>query len=243
MAEILAGRSRALASFACVVLAGCTPTVLSTNLATGGPIPANSTSGLIATRVPTPFYPLRARSLFLEGWVQVEFDVNRNGNVVPNTVVVVAQDPPGYFEQAAVSAARGLQFQNLIEERVEEVSYVFRFELENGPVSADPPSRPRSEESTEATIANRRVLPLNFIRPEYPVDALEMELQGHATVSFTVAADGTVENLQVTGAEPEGVFNEAALRAASRLRFSPRLENGEAVATENVQHRFEWRLP
>ena len=39
----------------------------------------------------------------------------------------------------------------------------------------------------------------------------------------------------VIEAEPEGVFDNAAIRAVSRWRFKPRIENGKAVAVRAEQ--------
>ncbi len=39
------------------------------------------------------------------------------------------------------------------------------------------------------------------------------------------------------------IFDQAALRAASRLRYQPRVVDNEAVAVEGVTHRFNWNLP
>ena len=57
-------------------------------------------------------------------------------------------------------------------------------------------------------------------------------------------ADGRVDNLRVTEAEPPGVFDREARRAASRWRFSPRRENGQPVpreATKTLYFRLQGR--
>ncbi len=49
-----------------------------------------------------PDYPMRARQLGIEGWVQVRFDVNKAGGV--KNAVVVASHPPKVFDRAAIQA-------------------------------------------------------------------------------------------------------------------------------------------
>lgn len=58
--------------------------------------------------------------------------------------------------------------------------------------------------------------------PEYPLSALRRGLSGRVRLGFTVRADGSVADVAVLAASPEGVFEEAAIAAARRWRFEPR---------------------
>jgi protein TonB len=55
-----------------------------------------------------PVYPLRARRKNVHGTVQVRFLVERDGTV--SRASVVAADPPGLFDQAALDAVRQWRF-------------------------------------------------------------------------------------------------------------------------------------
>ena len=55
--------------------------------------------------------------------------------------------------------------------------------------------------------------------PRYPIMALRRKLEGQVTVRFTIQPDGSVASPSVVSADPPGVFDEAALVAASRWRF------------------------
>ncbi|KAA2284618.1 energy transducer TonB [Arenimonas fontis] len=57
--------------------------------------------------------------------------------------------------------------------------------------------------------------------PRYPLMALRRRIEGEVTVAFVVRADGSVEAPRVLSAQPEGVFEEAALEAVRRWRFEP----------------------
>ncbi len=222
---------------AAAALAGCSGAILESF--SGSPstanAPPNSTRGLIVLNPPQPIYPLRAQTLGVEGWVMLAFTVDESGTVIPDTVDVVNQQPPGYFERAAINAARRMNFDNILNRMVLDVRYVFRFELENRDdlLVDSPPPEPNS----------REYLAANFVTPDYPTAALERRLEGYAVVGFTVGESGSPRDVELIESEPPDVFDSAALRAAARLRFQPRLVDGEPVATENITHRFEWSLP
>ena len=197
--------------------------------------PPNSTRGLIVLNSPQPVYPLQARTLGVEGWVMVAFTVDESGTVIPDTIDVINQQPPGYFERAAVIAARRMNFDNILNRMVRDVRYVFRFELEN-----------REEllvDSPRVEPESREYLPASFVTPEYPEFAREQEIEGHVVVRFTITESGGVRDAVVVEANPPQVFDVAALRAAARLRYQPRLVDNEPVAVEGVTYRFNWNLP
>lgn len=61
----------------------------------------NEGDAIPLVRVP-PQYPQRAASRGIQGWVQLEFTITETGAV--EDIVVIAADPPGYFESAAERA-------------------------------------------------------------------------------------------------------------------------------------------
>ncbi len=88
----------------------------------------------------------------------------------------------------------------------------------------------------------REVKALRRPPPKYPPDAQLRGLSGWVKLIFTVAADGTTRDIRVTAADPPGVFDAAAIEAAQRFAYSPRLENGVAVDRPNVETEitFTW---
>lgn len=103
------------------------------------------------------------------------------------------------------------------------------------PAAEPPPAGPSTAEE---------VTPLVDIPPNYPQRALAAGIEGEVTLAFTITADGRVENLRVTDAQPRGVFEREARRAAGRWRFAPRRENGQPVAreaTKTLYFRLEGR--
>lgn len=67
------------------------------------------------------------------------------------------------------------------------------------------------------------------VDPDYPSLARERGTSGWVDVEFTVRSDGTVSDVTVAGAEPAGVFEQAALSAVRKWRYEPVQRNGQAV--------------
>ena len=83
--------------------------------------------------------------------------------------------------------------------------------------------------------------PVVQLRPQYPPQARLRQQEGFVTVEFVVNTDGSVDSPTVIDAQPQDIFNQAALRAVVRWRFSPGMRGGEAVAVR-VRQRVEFRL-
>lgn len=75
-------------------------------------------------------------------------------------------------------------------------------------------------------------IPVAAIPPQYPRDALMQGLEGWVRVEFTINPDGSVSNARVVDAHPRrGIFDREALRAITRWRFKPKVQDGEAIAS------------
>lgn len=72
------------------------------------------------------------------------------------------------------------------------------------------------------------------VSPVYPREAQRDGTEGWVQVEFTIAADGSTNDLQIRDSEPAKVFDKAALDSVSRWRFEPIRKNGAAVAQRAV---------
>ncbi len=73
-------------------------------------------------------------------------------------------------------------------------------------------------------------MPIAAIPPQYPREALMQGLEGWVRIEFTIEPDGSVSGARVVDAHPRrGIFDREALRAISRWRFKPMVQDGEAV--------------
>jgi protein TonB len=77
---------------------------------------------------------------------------------------------------------------------------------------------------------------------------------GYSIVSFTITETGTVENsvpLEGMCGDPTDpdtvyrtctIFNSAASRAALKLKYKPKIVDGNAVRVDDVPHKFTFIL-
>jgi protein TonB len=79
-------------------------------------------------------------------------------------------------------------------------------------------------------------------RPAFPERARAEGIEGHVIVAFTVTAAGTIRDLRIVEAEPAGWFEKAAMAAASRLRYQPRLVEGQPVEAPGMMYKFVFDL-
>lgn len=84
-------------------------------------------------------------------------------------------------------------------------------------------------------------LPIVKVAPQYPRRALQKGIEGHVTVEFTVTALGTVIDPRVIDANPPNIFNRAAMNAAKKFKYKPKIVDGKAQAVTGVRNiiRFE----
>ena len=90
-------------------------------------------------------------------------------------------------------------------------------------------------------------LPIVKVAPQYPRTALKRGMEGEVVVSFTVTRTGATRNVTVLQANtldgtPTSVFNSAAIKAAERFKYKPRIENGTPLEVHGVKNRFIFSL-
>ncbi|WP_130619716.1 M56 family metallopeptidase [Dyella amyloliquefaciens] len=65
----------------------------------------------------------------------------------------------------------------------------------------------------ETGISSPALTPLRIRKPVYPAGALERGVEGKVVIEFSLASDGSVQDMRVVSANPGGVFEQAALMA------------------------------
>lgn len=90
--------------------------------------------------------------------------------------------------------------------------------------------------------SDRDVVPLVRINPEYPQRALTRGIEGWVQVQFTITESGSVADAKVVDAQPKGMFDDAAIKAISRWRYNPKVEDGVAVARKGIQTILRFQL-
>lgn len=98
------------------------------------------------------------------------------------------------------------------------------------------------EHGISALAADGDAIELVRVEPQYPLRALQQRREGRVLVEFTIGPTGAVLDPRVIRAEPAGVFDEAALEAVSRWRYSPRIVDGRAVSQPGIRRTIRFRL-
>ncbi|HEY0973878.1 MAG TPA: energy transducer TonB [Solimonas sp.] len=70
------------------------------------------------------------------------------------------------------------------------------------------------------------------IAPQYPRQAALDGVSGEVLLEITVGPDGTVKSARVKSAKPRGYFESAAVAAAYKGRFRPKVVDGKPVETK-----------
>lgn len=84
-------------------------------------------------------------------------------------------------------------------------------------------------------------LPIVKVAPIYPRRALQRGLEGHVIVEFTVTRQGTVKDVVVVEST-SSVFDRAAVEAASKFKYKPRVVNGEPIEVPGVRNKITFKL-
>lgn len=85
-------------------------------------------------------------------------------------------------------------------------------------------------------------LPIVKVAPVYPRRALSRGIEGYVIVEFVVTRQGSVRDPKVIESNPEGIFDRAAMDAAVKFKYKPRVINGEAAEVAGVQNRITFEI-
>jgi protein TonB len=85
-------------------------------------------------------------------------------------------------------------------------------------------------------------LPIVKVAPVYPRRALTRGLEGYVILEFVVTKTGAVMNPVVIESKPTGIFDRAALSAALKFKYKPKVVNGEPIDVAGVRNRITFEL-
>jgi periplasmic protein TonB len=85
------------------------------------------------------------------------------------------------------------------------------------------------------------LIPILRIQPQYPREAQREGVTGQVVVEIVVAPDGTVRSVRVVSANPRGYFEQAALSAARKSKFRPKIVDGKAVEQKGI-YPYDFKL-
>lgn len=110
-----------------------------------------------------------------------------------------------------------------------------------GDTSTPPSNPPPAAPDNTPSEPDREPRALNDPALEYPSSAYEAGVEGTAKVSFSVSADGKVEDVRVADSSGDSRLDQAAMDYARRLRFRPGIRNGKPAdirVTRNVRFQL-----
>lgn len=85
-------------------------------------------------------------------------------------------------------------------------------------------------------------LPIVKVAPVYPRRAQTRGIEGYVVLEFIVTRTGAVTNPVVVEAKPPGIFDRAAINAALKFKYKPKVVNGEAIDVAGVRNRITFEL-
>lgn len=85
-------------------------------------------------------------------------------------------------------------------------------------------------------------LPIVKVQPVYPRRALQRGIEGYVIVEFVVTKNGSVRDPVVIEAQPEGIFDSAAMKAALKFKYKPRVVDGEPIEVPGVRNKISFAI-
>ncbi|ENU16011.1 energy transducer TonB [Acinetobacter lwoffii] len=109
--------------------------------------------------------------------------------------------------------------------------------------TATPVNKPAATEKvkTPPTFDEKNYKPISKLKPDYPMRALENELEGNCTIEYSVNTQGHVINPKALS-DCDPVFIRPSLNAARQFKYQPHIVNGQAVEVPKIRNTFEYRI-
>jgi len=86
-------------------------------------------------------------------------------------------------------------------------------------------------------------LPLVKIQPIYPRRALARGIEGYVILEFTVTKQGTVKDIKIVESDSKtSIFHDAAIKAAEKFKYKPRVVDGQAIEVPGVQNKITFKI-
>ena len=70
---------------------------------------------------------------------------------------------------------------------------------------------------------------------------MRKNIEGWVELAYAIGADGKVSNITLLASDPVGVFDAAATKAVSRVRYQPMMQGGKAIAV-TTKIRIAFRM-
>jgi TonB family protein len=170
---------------------------------------ATTTAGVAGGERPQPVYPPALLQARIEGYAEVEYELDSAGKV--GDAHVTTAMPRGEFERAALSAVRGWQ----------------------GPASALASRHQTRRFDFRLPDSTLGDVPATLLASApFPIAACERRITGRVALEVETEASGQVRAARILAAEPPGLFDATALAIARGSRLSPAYRDGQPMAAK-----------
>ena len=85
-------------------------------------------------------------------------------------------------------------------------------------------------------------LPIVKVNPQYPRRAQTRGIEGYVLLEYIATKTGAVRDPVVIEAKPPGIFNRAAINAALKYKYKPKVVNGEPIDVAGVKTRITFEM-
>ena len=85
-------------------------------------------------------------------------------------------------------------------------------------------------------------LPIVKVAPVYPRRAQTRGIEGYVLLEFVVTRTGAVRDPRIIESKPPGIFDRAAVNAALKFKYKPKVVNGEPIDVAGVRNRITFEL-
>lgn len=185
-----------------------------------------------------PEYPELAKLAGIQGTVYLKLLVDEEGNVAETKVVKSVKD---MLDESALNAVKKAKFSPAILKNkpikvwvVLPVAFKLSLDKEEpkiiGPGIKAPATNSDDDPGIETFVKYEKAPKMiEASKPEYPALAKNAGITGKVFVKVLVDKDGTPKKAVVIKSESE-LFNESAVAAAMKSKFTPAVNKGEALA-------------
>lgn len=90
-------------------------------------------------------------------------------------------------------------------------------------------------------VSDGEYLPIVKVAPVYPTRAASRGLEGYVIVEFTVTESGATSDIFVVEST-SSLFERAAVEAASKFKYKPRVIDGNPVSVAGVRNKITFQL-
>jgi len=90
-------------------------------------------------------------------------------------------------------------------------------------------------------VSDGEYLPIVKVAPVYPARAAARGIEGYVIVEFTVTRTGTTKDIVVVEST-SSLFDRAAIEAAAKFKYKPRVIDGEPVEVPGVRNKITFVL-